>query len=129
MCTCSTTAILTGWSRYVPLCLAGWGRSSITRVLRAFGPLSALAGQWCTPRSSGGPDANGSTRSLVAAPLLISTQPGRYRSLLSAQFDRIVTGELRAPRVRLIPIHDVARAHHDLNTLRAGEKVVLAFER
>jgi NADPH:quinone reductase len=65
---------------------------------------------------------------VCSVPLLISTRPGRYRSLLTAQFDRIVTGELRAPTVRLIPIDDVARAHQDLNTLDAGEKIVLALD-
>lgn len=65
---------------------------------------------------------------VCSVPLLISTQRTRYRELLAAQFDRITTRELRAPSVRLVPIHDVARAHHELEALDAGEKIVLTLD-
>lgn len=92
------------------------GRSGRERVDTFLGGGRAVAGYLSHPRER-----------VCSVPVLIATRPGRYRDLLTAQFTRIATGELRAPRVRLVPIHDVARAHRDLDTLKAGEKIVLTL--
>jgi NADPH2:quinone reductase len=60
-----------------------------------------------------------------SVPLLVATQPGRYREILSSQLNRIVTGELRAPRIREIALNEVSRAHRELLDVEAGEKIVL----
>lgn len=97
--------------------LAFVGRSGRERLDTFRGGVVAMGQYFAHPRVR-----------VCSVPLLVATQTARYREILSSQLNRIATGELRSPRIRLIPLNEVSRAHGELADVEAGEKIVLAME-
>lgn len=64
---------------------------------------------------------------LVSVPLLVATRPALARALLADGLARIVSGELRAPAVEVLPFADARAAHSRLDQGIAGTKLVLAM--
>ncbi|WP_166873370.1 zinc-binding dehydrogenase [Salinibacterium sp. ZJ450] len=96
--------------------LAFVGRPGRERLDTVAGGAGAMAQYFRHPRTR-----------VCSVPLFVATQPRRYRELLRTQFDRIVSGELRAPSVRVVPLSDVSRAHRELAEISPGQKIVLTL--
>ncbi|WP_188743407.1 quinone oxidoreductase family protein [Agromyces bauzanensis] len=64
---------------------------------------------------------------LVSVPAFVAARPARARELLAGELDRVVSGELRAPAVEVVPFADARAAHDRLDRGLAGTKLVLAM--
>jgi NADPH:quinone reductase-like Zn-dependent oxidoreductase len=98
------TVVRTAWS----------GRPGHGRVDAALGGTAAVARRFSSPRER-----------LCSVPLLVGLQPAKYRRILRAELDRIVTNDLRGPAVTTMPFSDVVGAHTKLTALEPGQKLVL----
>lgn len=65
---------------------------------------------------------------LVSVPTFVAMRPARARELLAGELGRVVSGELHAPAVEVVPFAEARTAHDRLDRgLAAGTKLVLAM--
>ena len=98
------TLVRTAWS----------GRPGHGRRDAAVGGLIANLRRYASPRER-----------VCSVPMLVASQPVKYRQILTEQLNRIADGALGGPSVTEVPFMEVAGAHADLGTQQPGTKLVL----
>jgi NADPH2:quinone reductase len=116
-------------------CIDHTGSSSLQKVVSANGRIVRLS-YVARPGRERRDTLRGGARTMLHAfghpaeqlcsiPLLVATQRGRYRTILTEQLELARAGKLTPPTVQLVPFAQMRDAHQLADRLTAGEKIVL----